>query len=117
MTSHAAVVARGMGKCCVCGCEALKIDYDEAIIKINGLQIKEGDIVSLDGSSGQVMLGQVQMIDPELSAEFQELLTWADATKSMSVRANADTPIDAQKAREFGAEGIGLCRTETCSWL
>lgn len=112
MTSHAAVVARGMGKCCVCGCEALKIDYDEAIIKINGLQIKEGDIVSLDGSSGQVMLGQVQMIDPELSAEFQELLTWADETKSMSVRANADTPIDAQKAREFGAEGIGLCRTE-----
>jgi len=112
MTSHAAVVARGMGKCCVCGCEALKIDYVSGTIKVNDLVIKEGDIVSLDGSTGRVMLGQVKMIDPELSREFQELLGWADDIKRLKVRANADNPPDAEKAREFGAEGIGLCRTE-----
>lgn len=112
MTSHAAVVARGMGKCCVCGCEALKIDYAAGTIMVNDLVIKEGDIVSLDGSTGRVMLGQVKMIDPELSREFQELLGWADDIRRLRVRANADNPPDAEKAREFGAEGIGLCRTE-----
>jgi pyruvate,orthophosphate dikinase len=112
MTSHAAVVARGMGKCCVCGCEALKIDYEAGEIKVDGQVIREGDIISLDGSTGKVMLGQVKLIDPELSPEFQEILSWADEIKRLKVRANADNPPDAAKAREFGAEGIGLCRTE-----
>lgn len=112
MTSHAAVVARGMGKCCVCGCEALKIDYASGTIKVNSIVINEGDIVSIDGSTGRVMLGKVKMIDPELSTEFQQLLSWADDIKRLRIRANADNPPDAEKAREFGAEGIGLCRTE-----
>lgn len=112
MTSHAAVVARGMGKCCVCGCEALKIDYVTATVKVADLVIKEGDILTLDGSIGNVMVGEVKLIDPELSPEFQKLLEWANETKKLSVRANADNPMDSEKAREFGAEGIGLCRTE-----
>ncbi len=112
MTSHAAVVARGMGKPCVCGCEAIKINYEEKLFKVNGNEIRKGDTVSIDGATGQVILGEVPMIDPELSSEFQELLGWADDIRTMAVRANADTPEDAAKAREFGAEGIGLCRTE-----
>jgi len=112
MTSHAAVVARGMGKCCVCGCEALKIDYEAATITVNGLVIKEGDVLTLDGSTGNVMLGEVAMIDPELSGEFQKILEWADEVRKIGVRTNADTPADSAKAGEFGAEGIGLCRTE-----
>lgn len=112
MTSHAAVVARGMGKCCVCGCEALKIDYKNGIVNIKDLVIKENDVISLDGSTGNVMLGEVKLIDPDLSPEFQMLLSWADETRTLGVRANADNPEDAAKAREFGAEGIGLCRTE-----
>ncbi len=112
MTSHAAVVARGMGKPCVCGCEAIKINYAEKLFNVNGIVIREGDTVSIDGATGQVIMGNVPMIDPELSSEFQELLSWADDIRTMAVRANADTPEDAAKAREFGAEGIGLCRTE-----
>jgi len=112
MTSHAAVVARGMGKPCVCGCEAIKIDYEAKTFKIDSLVIKEGDTISIDGAMGQVISGEVPMIDPELSDEFQQLLQWADEIRTMAVRANADTPEDAQKAREFGAAGIGLCRTE-----
>ncbi|MBU7005868.1 pyruvate, phosphate dikinase [Phosphitispora fastidiosa] len=112
MTSHAAVVARGMGKPCVCGCEAIKINYAEKLFSVNGTVVREGDTVSIDGATGQVILGTVPMIDPELSPEFQELLGWADDIRTMAVRANADTPEDAAKAREFGAEGIGLCRTE-----
>lgn len=112
MTSHAAVVARGMGKPCVCGAEAIKIDYETKSFTVNGYEIKEGDHITIDGASAQVILGEVPMIDPELSGEFIELLDWADELKTMSVRANADTPEDALKAREFGAEGIGLCRTE-----
>ncbi|WP_418790672.1 pyruvate, phosphate dikinase [Phosphitispora sp. TUW77] len=112
MTSHAAVVARGMGKPCVCGCEAIKINYAEKLFNVNGTVIREGDTISIDGATGQVILGKVPMIDPELSHEFQELLVWADDIRTMAVRANADTPDDAAKAREFGAEGIGLCRTE-----
>jgi len=112
MTSHAAVVARGMGKCCVCGCEALNIDYDKKTITIGDLVIKEKDIISLDGSSGRVFLGEVTLIDPELSEEFQTFLSWADEIRTMEVYANADTPEDAAKALEMGAEGIGLCRTE-----
>ncbi|HNX29233.1 MAG TPA: pyruvate, phosphate dikinase [Syntrophomonadaceae bacterium] len=112
MTSHAAVVARGMGKPCVCGCESLKIDPDNKCFCVNGLVVKEGDIITLDGATGNVMLGEVPMIEPTLSDEFERLLKWADDIKDLSVRANADTPQDAARAREFGAEGIGLCRTE-----
>ncbi|MCL5934904.1 MAG: pyruvate, phosphate dikinase [Firmicutes bacterium] len=112
MTSHAAVVARGMGKPCVCGCEAIKIDYEAGIFRIGSLEVKAGDLISIDGSTGRVIQGAVPMIDPEISGEFQQLLIWSDEIRTMSVRANADTPEDAAKAREFGAEGIGLCRTE-----
>lgn len=112
MTSHAAVVARGMGKSCVCGCEALKINYEAGTITVDNKVIKEGDMISLDGSAGTVMLGEVKLIDPELSPEFQQILDWANEIKVLSVRTNADNPADAEKAREFGAEGIGLCRTE-----
>ncbi len=112
MTSHAAVVARGMGKPCVCGCEALQIDHEHGEFRIGKLVVRQGDIISIDGSTGDVMLGTVPMIDPELSPEFQILLEWADQIRSLGVRANADTPQDAAKAREFGAAGIGLTRTE-----
>jgi len=112
MTSHAAVVARGMGKPCVCGCEEIKIDIKKQRFTVNELVVKEGDIITIDGATGKVMLGEVPMIEPTLSDEFETLLKWADDTKTLSVRANADTPQDAAKAREFGAEGIGLCRTE-----
>ena len=112
MTSHAAVVARGMGKPCVCGCEAIKIDYEKKLFTVGNITVKEGDYLSIDGSTGRVILGTVPMKDPELSPEFIKLLEWADELKRLEVRANADTPEDAQKAREFGAKGIGLCRTE-----
>lgn len=112
MTSHAAVVARGMGKPCVSGCEAIKIDYVAQEIKVNGRTFKKGDVLSIDGGTGRVMAGQIPMIEPQLSEEFNVLLGWADEMKAMGVRANADNPQDAAKAREFGAKGIGLCRTE-----
>jgi pyruvate,orthophosphate dikinase len=112
MTSHAAVVARGMGKPCVCGCETIKIDPAGNCFYIDELIIHEGDIITIDGATGRVMLGEVPMIEPSLSDEFETLLRWADETKRLSVRANADTPQDAARAREFGAQGIGLCRTE-----
>lgn len=112
MTSHAAVVARGMGKPCVCGCETIKIDSSGHQFTVNGLVVKEGDIITIDGATGNVMLGEVPMIEPTLSDEFETLLQWADQVKKVTVRANADTPEDAARAREFGAEGIGLCRTE-----
>lgn len=112
MTSHAAVVARGMGKPCVCGCEALKIDYNHRQLTIGDLTIKEGQLLSIDGATGRVILGDVPMKDPELSPEYLELLNWADELKRLDVRANADTPEDALKARQFGAKGIGLTRTE-----
>ncbi len=112
MTSHAAVVARGMGKPCVCGCEVLKINYDAQQFSVGDITVKKGDIVSIDGSTGNVVIGSVPMIDPELSNEFKELLEWADSIRTMSVKANADNPVDAAKARDFGAEGIGLTRTE-----
>ncbi|MDD3364389.1 MAG: pyruvate, phosphate dikinase, partial [Syntrophomonas sp.] len=112
MTSHAAVVARGMGKPCVCGCESIKIDSDGKMFSVNGLVVKEGDIITLDGATGKVMLGEVAMIEPTLSDEFETFLNWANDIKRLAVRANADTPEDAVRAREFGAEGIGLCRTE-----
>jgi pyruvate, orthophosphate dikinase len=112
MTSHAAVVARGMGKPCICGCEAIRIDYKLKQLTINNTIIHEGDLLSINGSTGQVILGIVPMKEPELSQEFLAFLNWADELKRLEVRANADTPEDARKAREFGAKGIGLCRTE-----
>lgn len=112
MTSHAAVVARGMGKSCVSGCEELEIDLTAKTMSVRGLTFKEGDTISIDGSNGEVYAGTVPLIDPVLSGEFGIMLGWADEIKALGVRANADTPEDAQKAREFGAAGIGLCRTE-----
>lgn len=112
MTSHAAVVARGMGKACICGCEQLKIDLQQGEMQVGSLLLQEGDLISIDGSTGQVIQGQVPLIDPELTPEFQQLLQWADEVRELKVHANADNPEDAHKARELGAEGIGLCRTE-----
>ncbi len=112
MTSHAAVVARGMGKPCISGCEAIKIDLQAGLFLVNGQAIHVGDIISIDGTSGNVYLGEVPLIPPTLSQEFSTLLTWADEKRRLQVRANADNSKDARKAREFGAEGIGLCRTE-----
>jgi pyruvate, orthophosphate dikinase len=112
MTSHAAVVARGMGKACICGCESIKIDFKAQQFTVGETVVKYGDIITIDGSTGEVMLGEIPMIDPQLSDEFQILLSWADEARNLGVRANADTPDDASKALEFGADGIGLCRTE-----
>jgi len=112
MTSHAAVVARGMGKCCVSGAGMLKIDYAAKTIEVDGLTLKEGDYISLNGSTGDIFLGQVGTSEAELDADFAELMTLADKHTRLTVRTNADTPHDAQIARKFGATGIGLCRTE-----
>lgn len=112
MTSHAAVVARGMGKPCVCGCESIKINMQNKEFTVNGMVVKENDIITIDGTTGNVMVGEVPMIEPTLSDDFETLLAWANETKALAVRANADSPQDALKAREYGAEGIGLCRTE-----
>ncbi|WP_040379331.1 pyruvate, phosphate dikinase [Dethiobacter alkaliphilus] len=112
MTSHAAVVARGMGKPCVSGSEDIRIDLNAKTMTVDDKVFNVGDIISIDGSNGEVYAGTVPMIDPELSGEFSMLLEWADEVRQLGVRANADTPEDARKAREFGAAGIGLCRTE-----
>ena len=112
MTSHAAVVARGMGKCCVAGCGDLVINYTENQFSVGDTVVKGGDWVSIDGSTGEVMLGQVPTQEPELSGDFTTLMSWADEIRTLNVRTNADTPHDSAAAREFGAEGIGLCRTE-----
>ncbi|WJH39234.1 pyruvate, phosphate dikinase [Aliirhizobium terrae] len=113
MTSHAAVVARGMGIPCVVGAGSMRVDLrNELLIGVGGVTLRKGDIVTIDGSSGQVLKGSVAMLQPELSGDFGKLMAWADKTRRMSVRTNADTPQDARSARSFGAEGIGLCRTE-----
>ncbi len=112
MTSHAAVVARGMGRACVAGCGAITIDYKSNAMIVQGAEIKAGDIITIDGSTGEVMLGEVATIEPELSGDFAEVMSWADETRRMKVRTNAETPLDSKTARHFGAEGIGLCRTE-----
>jgi pyruvate,orthophosphate dikinase len=113
MTSHAAVVARGMGKCCVAGCGDIKVDYAGAKFTAkDGSVIKKGDVITLDGGTGEVMLGAVPMVQASASGDFATLMGWVDQFRRMKVRANADTPHDARVAREFGAEGIGLCRTE-----
>jgi pyruvate,orthophosphate dikinase len=112
MTSHAAVVARGMGKPCVSGAGAIRVDYARGTMTVGGQILKAGEVISVDGSTGQVLLGRVRMVEPELSGEFATLMGWADAARKLGVRANADTPTDARVAVKFGAEGIGLCRTE-----
>jgi pyruvate,orthophosphate dikinase len=112
MTSHAAVVARGMGKPCVSGAGSLRVDYAAATMSIAGQTLKKGDVITIDGSTGQVLAGRVPMVEPALSGEFATLMGWADAVRKLGVRANADTPADARVALKFGAEGIGLCRTE-----
>jgi pyruvate,orthophosphate dikinase len=112
MTSHAAVVARGMGKCCVAGCGALAINYEQGVMRIGEHLIREGDPLTIDGSTGEVMLGLAPTVVPELGGAFTELMKWTDRLRTLRVRTNADTPQDAEVARRFGAEGIGLCRTE-----
>jgi pyruvate,orthophosphate dikinase len=112
MTSHAAVVARGMGKPCVSGCGSIRVDYGRGTMSIGSRTFKTGDVITIDGSMGQVLAGRMPMIEPELSGEFGTLMGWADAVRKIGVRVNADTPEDARTAIKFGAEGIGLCRTE-----
>jgi pyruvate,orthophosphate dikinase len=112
MTSHAAVVARGMGKPCVAGCEALSIDFDARTITLAGRSLSEGDVLTIDGGTGAVIVGEVPLVPPEVNDDLETVLGWGDDYRSLRVRANADTPEDAAKAREFGAQGIGLCRTE-----
>ena len=112
MTSHAAVVARGMGKPCVSGAGSLRVDYAAGTMTAGGQTFKKGDYITVDGSTGQVLAGKVDMIEPQLSGEFSTLIGWADKVRRLGVRANADTPTDAKAAVRFGAEGIGLCRTE-----
>ncbi|MBB3808689.1 pyruvate, phosphate dikinase [Pseudochelatococcus contaminans] len=112
MTSHAAVVARGMGKPCVSGAGSVRVDYAAGTLTSGGVTLKAGDILTVDGGTGQVIVGEVKMLEPELSGEFATLMGWADSVRRMKVRANAETPLDARTARNFGAEGIGLSRTE-----
>ncbi len=112
MTSHAAVVARGMGKPCVSGSSEIKIDYDKKEFKSGEYIVKEGDIITIDGASGKVMLGKVPTVKPDISGDFSKVMTWADQTRKLKVRTNSETPADTKVARDFGAEGIGLCRTE-----
>ncbi|MEE8292067.1 MAG: pyruvate, phosphate dikinase [Candidatus Tectomicrobia bacterium] len=112
MTSHAAVVARGLGKCCVAGCRDLVINESAGYCRIGGQEIRAGDYLTVDGSSGQVILGQAPLVEAELGGDFAQLMSWADKYRRLGVRCNADTPEDAEIARRFGAEGVGLCRTE-----
>ena len=112
MTSHAAVVARGMGTCCVSGCGEIKIDEEEKVFSLGGTTYKEGDYISLDGSTGNIYGEDVPTVEPEITGDFETLMAWADKVRTLKVRTNADTPKDAQNAVRFGAEGIGLCRTE-----
>jgi len=112
MTSHAAVVARGMGRPCVCGAGTLQIDTEKGTVRVGGRTLKEGDTITVDGAKGQVLVGAVKMVEPMLTGDFAELMSWADSFRRMKVRANAETPLDAATARKFGAEGVGLCRTE-----
>ena len=112
MTSHAAVVARGMGRPCVSGSSEIDINYDKKVFKTSSAEVKEGDIITIDGSTGRIILGKVPTVKPEISGDFSKLMSWADKVRKLKVRTNSDTPIDTKIARDFGAEGIGLCRTE-----
>jgi pyruvate,orthophosphate dikinase len=112
MTSHAAVVARGMGRPCVSGSSEIDINYESKIFKTSEHEIKEGDIITIDGSTGRIILGEVPTVKPEISGDFSKLMSWADGIRKLKVRTNSETPVDTKTARDFGAEGIGLCRTE-----
>jgi pyruvate, orthophosphate dikinase len=112
MTSHAAVVARGMGRPCVSGSSEIDINYEAKIFKTSSIEVKEGDIITIDGSTGRIILGEVPTVKPEISGDFSKLMSWADDFRKLKVRANSETPLDTKIARDFGAEGIGLCRTE-----
>ena len=112
MTSHAAVVARGMGRPCVSGSSEIDINYEQKIFKTSSAEVKEGDIITIDGSTGRIILGEVPTVKPEISGDFSKLMGWADNIRKLKVRTNSETPLDTKTAREFGAEGIGLCRTE-----
>ena len=112
MTSHAAVVARGMGRPCVSGSSEIDINYESKIFKTSEHEIKEGDIITIDGSTGRIILGEVPTVKPEISGDFSKLMSWADSIRKLKVRTNSETPVDTKTARDFGAEGIGLCRTE-----
>jgi pyruvate,orthophosphate dikinase len=112
MTSHAAVVARGMGKPCIAGCDALSVDVEGRTARLGDQELKEGDTITIDGGTGRVIVGEVATVPPQINEDFETVLGWADEQRRLRVRANADTPEDAAKAREYGAEGIGLCRTE-----
>ncbi len=112
MTSHAAVVARGMGRPCVSGSNEIEINYEKKIFKTKNNIVKEGDIITIDGSTGRIIVGEVKTVKPEISGDFSKLMNWADSFRKLKVRANSETPLDSKVARDFGAEGIGLCRTE-----
>ena len=112
MTSHAAVVARGMGRPCVSGSSEIDIDYENKILKTKDYKLKEGEIITIDGSTGRIILGEVKTLKPEISGDFSKIMKWADSYRKLKIRTNSETPIDSKTAREFGAEGIGLCRTE-----
>ncbi|MBU6319513.1 MAG: pyruvate, phosphate dikinase [Alphaproteobacteria bacterium] len=112
MTSHAAVVARGMGRPCVCGAGSLQIDMEKGVVRVGARELRRGDVVTVDGGKGQVLVGAVKMVEPLMTGDFDDLMTWADRVRRLDVRANAETPLDAETARRFGAQGIGLCRTE-----
>jgi pyruvate,orthophosphate dikinase len=112
MTSHAAVVARGMGKPCVSGSSEIKIDYENKLFRSGNYEIKEGDLITIDGGSGTIMLGKVPTVKPNISGDFSKIMSWADKYRKLKVRTNSETPFDTKVARDFGAEGIGLCRTE-----
>jgi len=112
MTSHAAVVARGMGRPCVSGSSEIEIDYEKKIFKAKNNIVKEGDLITIDGSTGRIIIGEVKTVKPEISGDFSKLMSWADGFRKLKVRTNSETPLDSKTARDFGAEGIGLCRTE-----
>lgn len=112
MTSHAAVVARGMGKCCVAGCGDIEVDYNSKTMRVKGYVLKQGDVLTLDGSAGEVYMGEVKTLEPQMTSAFERIMKMADKVRRLKIRTNADTPKDATTARQFGAEGIGLCRTE-----
>ncbi len=112
MTSHAAVVARGMGRPCVSGSSEIEIDYENKIFKTKNCIVKEGDLITIDGSTGRIILGDVKTVKPEISGDFSKIMNWADSYRKLKVRTNSETPLDSKVARDFGAEGIGLCRTE-----
>jgi len=112
MTSHAAVVARGMGRPCVSGSSEIDINYDKKTFKTSSIEVREGDVITIDGSTGRIILGNVPTVKPEISGDFSKLMSWADKIRKLKIRANSETPLDTKTARDFGAEGIGLCRTE-----